>query len=164
MVEPTELEANQIWLWGQGRVPKMAPFRDRYGLEAGLVTAVDLVRGLGVLTGMQVVEVEGATGWFDTNYAHTRIARQHVPCQHQQVVELDASLAAALVGVVADEAAQARQQHGQRHLLLGDEDLGARLVGLFEELSHLVDGAVPVRVAADVLRQLGHLAEQVYAV
>jgi 2,3-bisphosphoglycerate-independent phosphoglycerate mutase len=52
----------------------MPAFREAYGLDAGLCTAVDLVRGLGVLTDMHVVEVEGATGWFDTNYEGKRDA------------------------------------------------------------------------------------------
>ena len=68
------LKANQVWLWGQGFQPVMPLFRDAYGLDAGLCTAVDLVRGLGVLTDMHVVEVEGATGWFDTNYEGKRDA------------------------------------------------------------------------------------------
>ena len=68
------LKANQVWLWGQGFQPVMPSFREAYGLDAGLCTAVDLVRGLGVLTDMQVVEVEGATGWFDTNYEGKRDA------------------------------------------------------------------------------------------
>jgi len=63
-----------VWLWGQGFQPEMPAFRDAYGVEAGLCTAVDLVRGLGVLTDMKVVEVEGATGWFDTNYEGKRDA------------------------------------------------------------------------------------------
>jgi 2,3-bisphosphoglycerate-independent phosphoglycerate mutase len=68
------LKANQVWLWGQGFQPVMPAFREAYGLDAGLCTAVDLVRGLGVLTDMHVVEVEGATGWFDTNYEGKRDA------------------------------------------------------------------------------------------
>ncbi|MEY2458449.1 MAG: 2,3-bisphosphoglycerate-independent phosphoglycerate mutase [Acidimicrobiaceae bacterium] len=68
------LAANQVWLWGQGFQPDMPAFRDAYGVEAALCTAVDLVRGLGVLTDMNVVEVEGATGWFDTNYEGKRDA------------------------------------------------------------------------------------------
>ena len=68
------LAANQVWLWGQGFQPEMPAFRDAYGVDAGLCTAVDLVRGLGVLTDMNVVEVEGATGWFDTNYEGKRDA------------------------------------------------------------------------------------------
>ena len=68
------LAANQIWLWGQGKRPELPSFRDAHGVEGGLVTAVDLVRGLGVLTEMQVVDVEGATGWYDTNYEGKRDA------------------------------------------------------------------------------------------
>jgi 2,3-bisphosphoglycerate-independent phosphoglycerate mutase len=74
IVSRFELAANQVWLWGQGFQPDMPAFRDAYGIEAGLCTAVDLVRGLGVLTDMNVVEVEGATGWFDTNYEGKRDA------------------------------------------------------------------------------------------
>lgn len=68
------LAANQIWLWGQGFQPQMTAFRDLYGLEAGLVTAVDLVRGLGVLTDIRGVDVPGATGWYDTDYEGKRDA------------------------------------------------------------------------------------------
>jgi 2,3-bisphosphoglycerate-independent phosphoglycerate mutase len=66
------LRANQIWLWGQGFQPQMPTFAERYGLEAGLVTAVDLVRGLGVLTGIEVIDLDTATGWFDTDYEGKR--------------------------------------------------------------------------------------------
>lgn len=68
------LSANQIWLWGQGTMPQMPSFENTYNKKAGLVTAVDLVRGLGVLTGMDVVSVEGATAWYDTNYEGKRDA------------------------------------------------------------------------------------------
>jgi 2,3-bisphosphoglycerate-independent phosphoglycerate mutase len=66
------LAANQVWLWGQGFQPQMPSFEDAYGLDAALVTAVDLVRGLGVLTGVEVVELETATGWYDTDYEGKR--------------------------------------------------------------------------------------------
>ena len=71
------IEANQIWLWGQGRRPRLPAFASQHGLSAGLVTAVDLVRGLGVLAGIQVHEVEGATGLLDTNWAGKRDAALH---------------------------------------------------------------------------------------
>jgi len=74
IVGASDLAANQVWLWGQGPQPQMTPFQDAYGLQAGMVTAVDLVRGLGVLTDMDVVEVEGATGWYDTSYENKRDA------------------------------------------------------------------------------------------
>lgn len=74
IVGASDLDANQIWLWGQGSRPRLPSLGDRFGLEAGLVTAVDLVRGLGVLAGIEVIEVDGATGWFDTNYEGKREA------------------------------------------------------------------------------------------
>jgi 2,3-bisphosphoglycerate-independent phosphoglycerate mutase len=74
VVAPFDIDANQVWLWGQGFQPAMPAFREAYGLDAALCTAVDLVRGLGVLTDMRVVEVPGATGWFDTNYEAKRDA------------------------------------------------------------------------------------------
>jgi len=67
-----DLEANQIWLWGQGFQPQVPSFADTHGVEAGLVTAVDLVRGIGVLSGMKVCDIPGATGWFDTDYEGKR--------------------------------------------------------------------------------------------
>ncbi len=60
--------ATQIWLWGQGVAPVLPRFADRYGVEGRLSSAVDLVRGLGVLTGIDVVDVPGATAGFDNDY------------------------------------------------------------------------------------------------
>lgn len=68
------LSANQVWLWGQGFQPQMPRFVDRTGCQAALVTAVDLIRGLGVLTEIDRVEVAGATGWYDTDYEGKRDA------------------------------------------------------------------------------------------
>lgn len=74
VVSASGLAANQIWLWGQGRQPELPSFESSHGVRAGMVTAVDLVRGLGVLTGMDIVEVPGATGWYDTDYEGKRDA------------------------------------------------------------------------------------------
>jgi len=64
-----EMAATQIWLWGQGQRPALEPFAERWGLSGAAVTAVDLVRGISKLIGWDVLEVEGATGYYDTNYA-----------------------------------------------------------------------------------------------
>jgi 2,3-bisphosphoglycerate-independent phosphoglycerate mutase len=69
-----EVAADQVWLWGQGHQPQLPSFREVYGLRAGMVTAVDLVRGLGVLTDMDIVMLETATGWYDTDYEGKRDA------------------------------------------------------------------------------------------
>lgn len=61
--------ANSLWPWGQGRKPEMPLFKEQYGLDGAVVAAVDLIRGLGRLVGMDIVDVEGATGFLDTNYA-----------------------------------------------------------------------------------------------
>jgi len=60
--------ANSIWLWGQGRLPRMIPLKERFGVEGFVISAVHLIKGIGVCAGLEVVEVPGATGYFDTNY------------------------------------------------------------------------------------------------
>ncbi|MDQ1466491.1 MAG: 2,3-bisphosphoglycerate-independent phosphoglycerate mutase [Actinomycetota bacterium] len=60
--------ATQIWLWGQGAMPELPPFDETYGVRGRLTSAVDLVQGLGVLTGIEVVDVPGATAGFDNDY------------------------------------------------------------------------------------------------
>ncbi len=60
--------ANAIWLWGQGRRPKLPLFVERYGKTGGMISAVDLMRGIAVHIGFEPFTVPGATGWLDTNY------------------------------------------------------------------------------------------------
>ncbi|MCI0705815.1 MAG: cofactor-independent phosphoglycerate mutase [Planctomycetia bacterium] len=62
--------ATQIWLWGQGKAPRMEPFAQVYGGRGAIISAVDLVRGVGVLLGWHRIDVPGATGYLDTNYAN----------------------------------------------------------------------------------------------
>lgn len=66
--------ATQIWLWGQGVRPVLPRFTDRFGVEGRLTSAVDLVRGLGVLSGIEVMDVAGATAGFDNDYGAQRDA------------------------------------------------------------------------------------------
>ncbi|MCA9031675.1 MAG: cofactor-independent phosphoglycerate mutase [Planctomycetaceae bacterium] len=63
-----QLAATQIWLWGQGRRPALQPFAEKFGPRGAVITAVDLLRGIGRLIGWDVLEVEGATGYLDTDY------------------------------------------------------------------------------------------------
>ncbi|MDQ1431042.1 MAG: 2,3-bisphosphoglycerate-independent phosphoglycerate mutase [Actinomycetota bacterium] len=66
--------ATQIWLWGQGTRPQLPDFTGRYGVPGRLSSAVDLVRGLGVLSGIEVLDVPGATAGFDNDYGAQRDA------------------------------------------------------------------------------------------
>ncbi len=64
-----EQPATQVWLWGQGKKPALPSFQERFGIRGAVITAVDLLRGLGRLLGWEIIEVEGATGYLDTNYS-----------------------------------------------------------------------------------------------
>jgi len=66
--ETGKKEANSIWLWGQGKKPKMMPLTEKYSITGGMISAVDLLKGIGVIAGLKVCSVEGATGYIDTNY------------------------------------------------------------------------------------------------
>ena len=60
--------ANSIWFWGQGTKPAIENFKERYGKNGGMVSAVDLLKGIAIGAGMKSVDVEGATGNLDTNF------------------------------------------------------------------------------------------------
>jgi 2,3-bisphosphoglycerate-independent phosphoglycerate mutase len=60
--------ANSIWLWGQGRSPRMITLEERFGMDGYVISAVHLIKGIGIIAGLEVLEVPGITGYFDTNY------------------------------------------------------------------------------------------------
>lgn len=60
--------ANSIWLWGEGTKPGVAPFEATYGVKGAVISAVDLLMGIGICAEMEVIKVEGATGTIDTNF------------------------------------------------------------------------------------------------
>lgn len=60
--------ANSIWLWGEGRRPAIPRFIDKYGLKGSVVSAVDLIKGIGICAGLESIDVEGATGNINTNF------------------------------------------------------------------------------------------------
>lgn len=59
---------NSIWPWGQGKAPTMEPITRRWGIRGAIITAVDLLKGLGIYAGLEVIKVPGATGYYDTDY------------------------------------------------------------------------------------------------
>jgi len=66
--EQKEKEANSIWLWGQGRAPRLPRFVDKYAVKGAVICAVDLLRGMGIYAGFEPIYVKGATGYLNTNY------------------------------------------------------------------------------------------------
>lgn len=67
--EAGESPANAIWLWGSGRALQLETLRQKHGIGGGVISAVDLVRGIGRTAGLEIIEVPGITGYLDTNYA-----------------------------------------------------------------------------------------------
>ncbi len=66
--------ATSIWLWGQGKRPSMPTFQEKYGLTGGMISAVDLMKGIAIYAGLKAVDVPGATGYFDTNFQGKALA------------------------------------------------------------------------------------------
>jgi 2,3-bisphosphoglycerate-independent phosphoglycerate mutase len=64
-----KIPANSIWLWGQGKAPAMQSYHEKFALSGAVISAVDLIRGIGVYAGLEIIKVEGATGYIDTNYS-----------------------------------------------------------------------------------------------
>jgi len=67
-IDLKENPANMIWLWGQGRKPAMPKFEQKFDLTGSVISAVDLIKGLGRILGLDVINVPGATGYYDTDY------------------------------------------------------------------------------------------------
>jgi 2,3-bisphosphoglycerate-independent phosphoglycerate mutase len=67
-IDLKENPANMIWLWGQGMKSAMPKFSEKYGLGGSVISAVDLIKGLGRILGLDVINVPGATGYYDTDY------------------------------------------------------------------------------------------------
>ena len=60
--------ANSLWFWGEGTKPSLDNYEEKFGVNGAMISAVDLLKGIGKLSGMKVIEVEGATGNYDTNF------------------------------------------------------------------------------------------------
>lgn len=67
-IDLKETPANAIWLWGQGKRPSMPEFKEKYGISGSVISAVDLVKGIGRIIGLKPINVPGATGYYDTDY------------------------------------------------------------------------------------------------
>jgi len=67
-VDLKENPANSIWLWGQGKRLGLPKFKERYGVDGSVISAVDLIKGIGKIIGLAPINVPGATGYYDTDY------------------------------------------------------------------------------------------------
>jgi len=67
-IDLQENPANMIWLWGGGKLERPPPFQERFGVTGAVIAAVDLIKGIGKLIGLEAMDVPGATGYYDTDY------------------------------------------------------------------------------------------------
>jgi 2,3-bisphosphoglycerate-independent phosphoglycerate mutase len=127
-----KLAGNMIWPWGGGRTPVMPTYREKYGVDAAVISAVDLVKGIGVYAGMKVIEVQGATGLYDTNYEGKAEAALEALESHDMVfVHVEAP----------DEAGHSRDYKLKTKTI---EDLDKRLLGhIIDELEDCVVAVLP---------------------
>jgi 2,3-bisphosphoglycerate-independent phosphoglycerate mutase len=110
-------EANSIWLWGEGKPLQLEPFRERHGLTGSLISAVDLLKGIGISCGFEAIQVEGATGYLDTNY------------EGKAQAALDALSSRDFVLVHVEAPDEAGHQGLAREKTQAIEDFDARIVG-----------------------------------
>jgi 2,3-bisphosphoglycerate-independent phosphoglycerate mutase len=131
-----ENPANMIWLWGGGVRPELPAFRDLWGLSGAVITAVDLLRSIGMLAGLEILKVPGATGYLDTDYAAKGAAAAEALERFDLVV----------VHVEAPDEAG----HGGKALakLKSLERIDAEIVGPLSQLAR-ARGDLRIMVAAD---------------
>ncbi|MDR2042201.1 MAG: cofactor-independent phosphoglycerate mutase [Tannerella sp.] len=130
--------ANSLWFWSPGYRPTMQTLKERYGIPASaVISAVDLIQGIGVYAGMDVVKVEGATGLYDTNYeGKARAALEALRTHDFVYVHVEAS----------DEAGH---EGDVRLKVRTVEDLDRRLVGPICEAVRQWDEPVAIAVLPD---------------
>jgi len=109
--------ANSIWLWGHGKSPRIETFQKRYGLTGAVISAVDLIKGIGIYAGLDVIAVPGATGYIDTNY-EGKVAAALAALETKDYVYLHVE--------APDEAAHSGNLE---HKLQAIEDFDAKVVG-----------------------------------
>ena len=130
-----------IWPWGGGKKPSMPSFKEKYGLKAAVISAVDLVKGIGIYAGMEIIDVPGATGLYDTNYEGKAESALKALEDNDMV----------FVHVEAPDEAGHERDYGQKVKTI--EDLDKRLVGRILEglkepyaIAILPDHPTPIRI------------------
>jgi len=132
---------NMIWPWGQGKKPSIPTLQEKCGISGAVISAVDVVKGIGIYAGMEVINVPGATGYYDTNYEGKADYALEALRNHDMV----------LIHVEAPDEAGHSGDHDQKIKTIEDLDrrlLGRMLRGLDKEctIAVLPDHATPIKV------------------
>jgi 2,3-bisphosphoglycerate-independent phosphoglycerate mutase len=132
---------NMIWPWGQGKKPSIPTLQERYGISGAVISAVDVVKGVGIYAGMRVINVPGATGFYDTNYEGKADYALEALESHDMV----------LIHVEAPDEAGHFGDYEQKIKTIEDLDkrlIGRLMKGLDQEctIAVLPDHATPIKV------------------
>lgn len=136
-----KLPATSIWLWGQGTAPRLTTYRERFGIDGAVISAVDLVNGIGRCAGFEVLRVPGATGYLDTNY------------EGKVAAAIDALSRVDFVYLHIEAPDEASHEGRLDHKLRAIEDLDRRVVGPCLEFARSA-GNVRILVAPDHITAL----------
>jgi 2,3-bisphosphoglycerate-independent phosphoglycerate mutase len=124
--------ANLIWPWGQGGAPRLTTFKERFGMTGSVISAVDVIKGIGFYMGLKIIEVPGATGYFDTDYdAKARAALDALNESDFVFLHVEASDEAGHEGLV-EEKVRALENFDRR--LVGPVLAGLKEMGEFRVL------------------------------
>ncbi|MDR0304113.1 MAG: cofactor-independent phosphoglycerate mutase [Chitinispirillales bacterium] len=128
-IEAGQKPVTDIWLWGEGKAARYPSLKERYGITGAVISAVDLVKGIGVLGGMEIVNVEGATGYLGTNYAGKIAACREMLKKHDFVyIHLEAPDETAHEGDL-DKKIQAIEEY--------DKFIVGEIIKMRKEFNHL---------------------------
>ncbi|HYG77192.1 MAG TPA: cofactor-independent phosphoglycerate mutase [Planctomycetota bacterium] len=136
-VKAGESAATQIWLWGHGRRPNLPPFKDTYGVSGAMISAVDLLRSLGLYLGLEVLKVPGITGYIDTDYAA------------KGKYAIDALENHDLVFVHVEAPDECGHQGDAPNKVKALEDIDLKILGPILETSHAKNGDLRILVCPD---------------
>ncbi len=130
--------ATQVWPWSGGKTPALPSFRSRFGLPGGVISAVDLLKGIATLAGLAVIEVPGATGFLDTDYqAKARYALEAIGRMDFVFVHVEATDEAGHLGDLGEKV---------RAIERVDEMIGTILSGFSGVVAVLPDHPTPLRI------------------
>ncbi len=144
--------ANAIWLWGEGNAPAMRTLEEQYNVSGSLISAVDLLKGIGVYAGMEIIDVPGATGYLDTNY------------QGKATAAMDALKEKDLVFVHVEAPDEAGHQGLLKEKIQAIEDFDAKIVQPIFDWAKAQEEPFRLAVAMDHFTPLAirtHSAESV---
>jgi 2,3-bisphosphoglycerate-independent phosphoglycerate mutase len=127
-------QANMLWPWGPGKKPMMPSFKSMFGVSGSIISAVDIVKGIGRVAGLEVINVKGATGYLDTNY------------EGKADAALESLKERSLVYVHIESTDESGHEGNLKHKIQAIEDIDKRVIG---RILDKIDGDYTIGITPD---------------